>query len=252
MAVRDDLLSEFLLQLSKCHDLEEKWQVLIGELSRYHVERSIYVSKDFAKSKNPNSMHGAVFFSNYGDALNELLIESRNISNDYTSRCVIEAPGAFSWQLSRRAFLDGLMSEDEVNLHIRSRELGLVAGMTVGLHSANGQKRSGFGLCYEDGVKQAEVDAMWSLHGAEILDRLRIFEMTVSGLERLPKSQVLAEPVASVLQLVSEGKTNAEVATILGLHRRTVESRLAEARARMNVPTTIQATLKAYRQGQIA
>ncbi|MEJ2019255.1 MAG: helix-turn-helix transcriptional regulator, partial [Maritimibacter sp.] len=61
----------------------------------------------------------------------------------------------------------------------------------------------------------------------------------------------LTERQREVLSWIGDGKSNLDVATILGVSVATVEKHLRLARERLGVETTAQAVLKASFQNQI-
>lgn len=53
------------------------------------------------------------------------------------------------------------------------------------------------------------------------------------------------------LRLAAQGKSSPEIATLLGISRRTVDQRIAEACARLEVHNRVEAVAKAIRLGLI-
>ncbi|MEM6662937.1 MAG: helix-turn-helix transcriptional regulator [Pseudomonadota bacterium] len=143
------------------------------------------------------------------------------------------------------------MTAQEESIHLSMREAGVIAGLTYGNPVLPHQVRSGFGLCALAGLPQDEVDQIWAQDGAEITAYLQVFELAASAFQNIPVDADLTDRQREILRLTVDGKTVEEMATLLRVHRRTIETHLAAARTKLGVATTLQAAVIATQQGQL-
>lgn len=98
---------------------------------------------------------------------------------------------------------------------------------------------------------EADVRKLWSRHGRDITALSWILHIRLATLAARALPGELTMRQREVLEWASEGKTVAEIATILGLTNPTVEKHLRLARETLDAATTAQAILKAYIRNQI-
>lgn len=134
-----------------------------------------------------------------------------------------------------------------------ARAHGLRDGVTVPLHSAGGEIYI-FSLIGKKAPK--EYRARWTLYASAYeflcghLPDLRKLLMQESSAKmshaRLTRAQI------EVLQLLTQGRTARDIASILGVHIRTVEDRISRARDRLQVSSRAQLMAHAVASGQIS
>jgi DNA-binding NarL/FixJ family response regulator len=134
---------------------------------------------------------------------------------------------------------------------LRSRELGLTAGLTYSIPRHTDAFRSGFGLAAPKGVSQEHCDQIWKENADEIIQVMSIFDLSVGDYPNIPEGQQLDEKTLSFMRLVAEGRSMNEIADLKGCHFRTVDNRLAKARDILGAVNTLQAVLIAKEQGQL-
>jgi LuxR family transcriptional regulator len=156
------------------------------------------------------------------------------------SRTTAPAPG--SWigqQASKGAFTPGELKTIEFN-----RKMGLTAGLHDQLRSVSQRAKGGIGLCARPGLSQDDMEALWAEHGPTVVVMNNVFHLK---LLTLPYSgnRSLTQRQREVLQWVGDGKTEQDIALLMGLTAATVEKHLRLAREALDVETTAQAVLKA-------
>ena len=241
------LLSEF----SQVSSLNEAWVLLCDALEKFGIDRAFYARKPLADLQTFHNRFRMIYFSTYGEAADRLLVEEGGFVQSHSIRWAVENSGAISWRVNRERFLNGEMSPQEEALHLGLRDIGLIAGITYGNPLLTGQVRSGFGLCFSEGLDQSDADRIWARSGDEITACLQIFELAASQFQNVPNGKTLTDRQIEMLRLTIDGKTIEEIATLLGVHRRTVESHLLAARDKLGVTTTLQAAVIATQQGQL-
>lgn len=244
-------LSDFTDIAINSQSVEDIWQTLVLELDSHGFDRIIFARKPRAELANFHNISDIMVLTNYDPGILDVFFDGRGYTQDITTLWALENEGAVSWSVSRNSFLSGEMSASQRKIHLATREAGLIAGYTYSIPGGGSGVRSGFGLCYREGASQEEVDDIWRRRSTSIVPMLQVFEMTVSRIPYVPVGQELDDRKIQILRHIADGKTVADTAELLGLHRRTVESQLTSARERLGVSTTLQATLKASRQGQL-
>ena len=243
-------IDDYVDRLLRSNTLYEAWTLLLSDLECIGFDRALYGRKPRATAKNFHNHADTLIFSSYGSDVDKLFVEARGYTSDVTTNWVLAHEGAVSWSVSREKYLRGEMSAGEAKVHLATRSLNLVAGMTYGLPLRPDGARAGFGLAFCEPDQKA-ADAAWGAHRQCIVPRLQAFELAVTRIPHIPPQYLLRNEVAEVLALAAEGKTISEIGALLGLHRRTVDDRMAEARRVFGVSTTLQAVLRASEQGQL-
>lgn len=124
-------------------------------------------------------------------------------------------------------------------------EGGLTAGVSVGFAWPRSRGAAALALIAPEGVSQQAVDASLPALGDTIFTLGSVAHRALVGLPWRRPSGDLTERQREVLEWVAEGKTTADIATILGLRPATVEKHLRLARQCLGVETTAHALVKA-------
>ncbi len=241
------LLSDF----AELPDLKTGWTRLCDALADFEIDRALYARKPLADLENFHNRFRVTYFSSYGEEADRLLVELGGYVVNHTIRWAVENSGAVSWRVNRERYRAGEMSPQEEAMHSDLRDAGLIAGFTYSNPILPTHVRSGFGLCFRAGLDQDDADRIWAARGDEIIACLRVFELAASQLQNVPQGKNLTDRQIEILRLTIDGKTMDEAASLLGVHRRTVESHLAAAREKLGVATTLQAAVIATQQGQL-
>lgn len=244
-------VQNLLSDLAELSDLKASWTRLCEALGDFEIDRAFYARKPLADLRNFHNRFRVTYFSSYGEEADRLLVELGGYVVNRTIRWAVENSGAISWRVNRERYLAGEMSAQEESMHLGLREAGLIAGITYSNPILPSHVRSGFGLCFRPGLDQDDADRIWAARSNEIIACLQVFELAASQLPNVPSGKGLTDRQIEILRLAIDGKTVDEAASLLGVHRRTVESHLAAAREKLGVTTTLQAAVIATQQGQL-
>ena len=244
-------LEQFLSDFAEISDLREGWARLCKALAGFEIDRAFYARKPQADLQNFHNRFRLTYFSSYGDAADQLLVGRGGYVVNRSIRWAVENAGAISWGVNHERYLAGEMSAQEEALHLGLRELGLIAGITYSNPILPNHVRSGFGLCFRAGLDQHDVDRIWADRRDQITACLQVFELAASQCINVAPGKELTARQIEILRLVIDGKTVNEVAVLLNVHRRTIDSHLAAAREKLGVATTLQAAVMATQQGQL-
>lgn len=244
-------LETILADLSRTNDLKVCWSRLCALLERDGIDRVFYARKPLANRQNFHNRFRVTWFSTYGAAADDLFVKRGGYVANLTIRWALENAGARSWRVNRERYLSGAMSAQEEAIHLGMRDLGLIAGITYANPILTNDVRSGFGLCFREGLDQDDADRIWAESSSHIIPQLQLFELAASQMRNIPAGHELTARQIEILRLTVDGKTTEEIAMLLRVHRRTVETHLKAARERLGVTTTLQAAVIATQQGQL-
>jgi DNA-binding CsgD family transcriptional regulator len=184
------------------------------------------------------------------EVMRELVTRGHHLQSvSFTS--AMRNPGVVSWSIEPvRAGLPGGYSLSPEALAFYAAH-GIDAGLSIGFASTSRRGAAVLALVAPSGVPQAQVDA-WLPIGSPAIEVLA--EVTHRALTALPWSRPSGDLSArqrEVLEWVADGKTTADIATILGLRPATVEKHLRLARECLGVETTAHALIKAAFLNQV-
>ncbi len=227
------------------------WHLLHRDLGRHGFDRILFGRARRRTAAGDYARSDAVVLSSYGTDFDTYFVDGGAFHQDITTQWAISSEGAVSWSLTARLAAQGQLTAQQMRVHAKTREMGIVAGYTVSIRGGARALVGGFGLCAESGLRQAKVDRIWDQSGPDIRLRLAAFDVCILGQADVPAAEELTDRQREVLEWAGDGKSIDEISTILSLHRGTVAKHMQDARQRLGVATTLQAVLRAALQGQI-
>ena len=244
------MICDDLEAIIAAHSIEELWPTIPERMAEYGFDRVIY---GFTRFRRANS---------FGDP-RDLLILSNHCA-DYIDPFVkgglyFDAPmvrwsagnvGACSWSWVRKRAEAGELTEGEKKVLAFNAKHGVTAGYSISFMELSSRAKGAVGMS-ASGLTQDEVDEVWARHGREIMILWNVAHLKLISLPYNPGGRTLTPRQREALEWVGEGKTTADIATIMGLTPATVEKHLRLAREALDVETTAQAVLKAAAQNQI-
>lgn len=132
-----------------------------------------------------------------------------------------------------------------------NRKMGVLAGYTISFPPTPTKARGLIALTACDGMAQSEVDRIWREHGCGIEAMNHVMHLKLMTLPQQTARIRLSARQREVLEWVGSGKTNQDIATIMGVSLATVEKHLRIARTKLGVDTTAHAILKVSYFNQI-
>ena len=161
----------------------------------------------------------------------------------------LQNTGAMSWSMMHRN--RETLSEAQIRVISFSQQHSITAGYTISFDDAITRNRSAIALVAPVGVDQNKVDAGWKDNGHVIKVICDVAHLKIGSLPWPKKKKSLTARQREALEWVSDGKTTADIAVLMGLTVATVEKHLRNARDTLNAGTTAQAVMKATSQNQI-
>ena len=242
-------LLEFIENVTQAVSVEEVWTELSEKMNGFGFDRLIY---GFTRYKSKNG---------FGDVQDILLMTTQTpeyingfINTGFYTRAPMvrwakKNTGACSWRWIEENVQ--IFTKDELEVLEFNKKMNVTAGYTIAFPENSGRTKGGIALTAVKGVKQWEVDEIWNEHGRDIMAMNQVAHLAMVSLPKINENRILTKRQREVLQWVGDGKTNQDIALLMGLTPATVEKHLRLARESLDAETTAQAVLKASVFNQI-
>jgi LuxR family transcriptional regulator, quorum-sensing system regulator SdiA len=242
-------LLDYIEQITAAHTIEVVWQHHTKAMAEYGFDRLIYGFTRFRTANSLGNRDDVLILTNQTEEyMNEFVTEGLYFHAPMV-RWAAENVGACSWRwISEHA---ASLTESEKKVIAFNLRMGVKAGYSISFHEASVRSKGAIALTARVEMTQAQVDAIWELHGRTILQMNNVVHQKITTLPFQLKKRNLTARQKETLEWVGDGKTTQDIATIMGLTPATVEKHLRLAREALDVETTAQAVLKASFQNQI-
>ena len=231
--------------------MEELWDVHTRAMAAFGFDRLLYGCTQFRTSTSLSDPDDFIVLTNHNPAYIEGFVHRGLYFHAPMVRWSLENDGACSWSLLEERLARGDLSCDERAVIAFNRKHQVTAGYSISFRSRQPRMKAAIALTARPGMQQAEVDALWQRHGAEIFALNCLAHRCILSLPYESPKRSLTDRQREVLGWVGDGKTVQDIATLMGLTPATVEKHLRLARQALSVETTAQAVLKAAYQNQI-
>lgn len=242
-------MNSALLRLLCAKSVESAWAILTVEMEHFGFDRLIYGMTRFRTAASLGDPADMLILSNHPDQYVREFVDERMFISAPMAMWAVENEGAMSWSIVAD-MQDRLTVEQLMVLELNKR-FDVLAGYTIAFPSPSPRQKAAIGLTARSGLTQCDVETIWARHGEEIEILAQVAHLKFASLPVPASQQRLSKRQREALEWVSEGKTTADVATIMGLKAATVEKHLRKAREALQVETTAQAIMKASLQRQI-
>ena len=244
-----DYLVHILSQIADAQEMDVAWAALVRAMNSFGFDRFLY---GFTRS---NTSHGVgerndlLLLSNLPEEFLNTYIGSGLYLDSAMTTWALHNTGAMSWSMmhENRATLN----EAQARVIAFNQQNGITAGYTVSFDHAITRNKSAIALIAPTGVEQREVDEKWEKNGKIIKSVCDVAHLKIASLTWPRRNKTLTARQREALEWVSDGKTTADIAVLMGLTVPTVEKHLRNARETLNAETTAQAIMKAAVQNQI-
>lgn len=232
------------------HSIEELWAHLPQRMAEYGFDRIIYAFTRFRRANSFGDPRDLLILSNHSADYLDPFTKGGLYFHAPMVQWAADHVGSCSWRWVQERAAAGELTEGEKKVLAFNRQHGVTAGYSVSFMELSSRAKGGVGLAARN-RSQDEVDDIWARHGREIEILWNVAHLKLVNLPHNPGGRNLTPRQREALEWVSEGKTTADIATIMGLTPATVEKHLRLAREALDVETTAQAVLKAAVQNQI-
>ncbi|WP_312531105.1 autoinducer binding domain-containing protein [Paracoccus sp. (in: a-proteobacteria)] len=159
--------------------------------------------------------------------------------------------GVNSWDWVYDQWQQGLLSQPEERALRAFLEAGHLAGWGISLRGIAPRLGGAIVFGGELGMTQPQLDRIWNKHQRQVTALAGLAHMRMASLPSQLAGEMLTQRQREVLEWISAGKSNAEIAEILAISLPTVEKHLRLARQALGVKTTAQAIILATLRHQI-
>ncbi len=233
----------YLDRLGRTTEIGDVWQMFCTEMARFGFDRLIYGYNRFGTEHSVGAWEDALILSNMDRAYLKKFIEEEYYKRAPLAEWALKNVGARAW---------GHLEDETAELSDIQREVvalnkahGLVAGYSLAFATANPRARAAISMGARPGLSQQDVNALWQRDGLLISVIANMTHLKIISLPYTNERAKLSRRQQEVLNWVADGKTNQDIATIMGVTMGTVEKHLRLVRQKLNVETTPQAVLKA-------
>ena len=251
-----DLLGDYALvdaieAIVEAADIEDVWANLTRFCGSLGFDRLFYGLTHHRTEQSFGDLDDLVVLSNACGAYVNQFIGREMFRKAPMVHWANRNVGAQSWRVIAERAAAGQLSDEELEAVAFNQEFGVTAGFTISFPETHTRNRGALALMAPKGASQDEADAIWDRHGRVLSAVANVAHLKITRLPHYGARRQLTQRQREVLSWVGDGKTNQDIATILGLTSATVEKHLRLAREVLDVDTTAQAVLKASIQNQI-
>jgi len=240
---------DYLDKLTRALTIEDVWALHCAEMAGFGFDRLIYGCTRFVTEDSLGDFEDAIFLTNHDPAYFDRFIANKLFVHAPMIRWARENVGACSWG----ALWDvpDMLSEPERKIVAFNRSMNVTAGYSISFADPGPRSLALIALAARIGLDQAAVDDIWASDGRQIEAMNQVLHLKIMSLPQRTARAGLSDRQREVLEWVGAGKSNLDIATIMGVSVPTVEKHLRLAREKLGVETTAQAILKASFQNQI-
>lgn len=236
--MRDTL--EAVLRASTLEDVWHAYCAYMGELG---FDRLIYGYTRFATPHGVGELEDALFLTNHDPAYFRAFIDEKMFLDAPLTRWAVQnRQGSVSWGAvwshAER------LTERELNVIAYNQKMGVTAGYTVALPTSSPRTHALLALAGARGLTQEDLDVVWQENSRTIGIISHVTHLKIASLPIETKRTKLSRRQLEALEWVAAGKSNQDVATIMGVSVPTIEKHLRLAREKLGVDSTAQAVAK--------
>jgi len=225
-------------------NVEELWPVLLRTVKPFGFDGVLYGTNRLARGEAFGRRPDSFFLSDLPSHVMELFWDNEQYRDTVVADWAMRNNGVQSLRYGKEAYDSGQMTPRQKAIHEALFGAGITSGIAIGFNEDNSCMTTGIGLI-NFGATHDETEAIWAAHETVLMIYAQVFQLKMSTLALPMPRKDLTPRQLEVLRWVAEGKTNAEVATILGLSSATIEKHLRQSRETLGVSTTLQAVLHA-------
>lgn len=242
-------LLDYVEAVIDAHGMEQVWTVHVEKMAEYGFDRLLYGFTRFRTEHGFGAPEDLLILTNHDASYTDRFIGEAMYFHAPMVKWAAENVGACSWSWIGQT-RDSL-TPSEMRVVDFNRSQGVTAGYSVSFNNSSRRSKGAIALTARRGMSQDEVDAIWAEHGREIAIMNNVAHLKIIDLPFTAIKRSLTRRQRETLEWVGDGKTTADIATIMGLTPATIEKHLRLAREALDVETTAQAVLKASFQNQI-
>lgn len=236
---------ELLIRIAEAENISSIWTAATGFYAACGFSRANYGYTRFKSERSIGNPDDALYLTSAGQDYARHYFLEGFYARTPVYKWAQENVGACTWGWVREKMEKGLLTPDEMEAVRLNAEMGITAGVTVSFPPSSARTKGALGLIADVGLSSGDVDRIWSERGAEIQSVAHMMHLRIVQLPAPNRRRRLTARQCEVLEWVADGKTSADVATLMGISLAMVEKHLRLAREALDVETTAQAVAKA-------
>jgi len=240
---------DYMEAIMAAQTIEEIWPVHTEAMASFGFEKLIYGMTRSRSRENLGNRDDFLVLTNMPESYMKPYFEEGLYLHAPMMQWVLHNTGACSWSWMEENFDN--FTERQKFVFDYNLKSGIKTGYSIGFNKITQRSRAAIAMICDPERPQSDVDAMWAVHGREILAMNNNMHLKVMNLPYTAAKKALTSRQRETLEWVGEGKTTQDIGTIMGLTPATVEKHLRLAREALDVETTAQAVVKASFQNQI-
>ena len=242
-------LIKTLHDVLQARSVEQVWGMHTRAMEAVGFDRIMFGHTRFRSSTGYVDREDLMVLSNFPDTYARPFIDTGLFQHSPMMQWAAENTGAMSWSWIGEN-LEWLPKKCMEVIEFNQKN-GVYAGYTISFQETDARHKAAIAMAARPGLSQSDVDKIWKDHGTEIEVLNQVAHLKLISLPYEGRKKQLTPRQREVLEWVGDGKTTADIATILAVSSAAVEKHMRLARESLGVDTTAQAVLKASVQNQI-
>jgi LuxR family transcriptional regulator len=241
----------YVERITTLPDMQQVWDYHTDVMARFGFNRVLYGFTRFRTEHSLGDLQDMLVLTNHDPAYIQTFMQAGYYQHAPMTLWALRNVGACSWREAERLSRSGKSKSIAQRIWTFNRSHGLLGGYTISFPTASGRAKGAIGLTSVPALSFDRADEIWAEHGRVIAAMCNVLHLRLIGLPHPQTRRALTPRQREVLEWVGDGKTTADIASIMGLTPPTVEKHLRLARETLDVATTAQAVLKAAFLNQI-
>lgn len=240
---------EYVERVTTLTEMQDVWDYHKGVMEDFGFNRVLYGFTRFRTENSLGDLQDMLILTNHDPSYIRPFLDDGLYLHAPMTNWALNNVGARSWRETEIKSRQGLLSATAQRIWEFNRSQGFVAGYTLSFLTNSARAKGALSLTSIPALTFDEVDEIWTRHGRMIEAMCNVLHLRLVGMPNPRRS--LTRRQREALEWVGDGKTTADIASIMGLTPATVEKHLRLARETLDVATTAQAVLKASFLNQI-
>ena len=240
---------DYLEAILSADTVQDAWLTLSERMDSFGFDRLLFGTTHNLRHEGYGAREDLFLLSSFDQAYMDGFVNDGLYRHSPVIHWAAQNVGAISWRSVEER--QNELSPDAKRVIAFNKSMNISAGYSIGFQDGILRNKGAIALTARPGLSQDDVEDIWKASGREIEIMNNVFYLKIRSLPQERPHRTLTKRQREVLEWVGEGKTNQDIAQLIGLTSATVEKHLRLAREQLQVDTTAQAVLKASFQNQI-
>lgn len=240
---------DYIDSLAHAATLEDVWRLHCDAMKSFGFDRLIYGYTRFITGESLGAFEDAAFLTNHDPAYFDRFIGEKLFVQGPMIRWAQSNTGACSWGALWQD--RDKLTDEERRIIAFNKQMQVTAGYSISFSDPSPRAFGMIALTARAGLDQEAVEKIWDKNGRLIEAMNHMAHLKILSFPHRTARASLSDRQQEVLEWVGQGKSNLDIAQIMGVSVPMVEKHLRLAREKLGVETTAQAILKAVFQNRI-